>query len=291
MRKVQQAEGNRGECRRACLASVLELELDSVPRFSSDLTDAELFDTEREFLITQGYYPITVGYMVDEISELLDIAKNVNPNVYYMLVGASTDGYNHSVVCLNDKILHNPSDENQIIAPDKNTGGYWMTFFGHADMLRPSEHALRKDGLQSKYYASKVKDFAEACGGMSIDLRLKFIGEHGVKFITSMVFDELDELAAATTVSDQIDAMADIMYYLYHFSVSNGINLDPFLDIVHKANMTKIGPNGKVIFRDDGKILKPEGFVDPQKTNEWRSVLGQQMKYGPFGERPKHKKQ
>lgn len=29
---------------------------------------------------------------------------------------------------------------------------------------------------------------------------------------------------------------------------------------VHENNMTKVGPNGEVVRREDGKILKPEGY-------------------------------
>ena len=32
---------------------------------------------------------------------------------------------------------------------------------------------------------------------------------------------------------------------------------------VHRSNMSKLGPDGKPILREDGKILKPEDFSPP----------------------------
>jgi predicted HAD superfamily Cof-like phosphohydrolase len=34
----------------------------------------------------------------------------------------------------------------------------------------------------------------------------------------------------------------------------------PAFKLVHENNMRKLGPDGKPIFREDGKIIKPEGF-------------------------------
>ncbi|MEQ8840038.1 MAG: hypothetical protein RIB98_03580 [Acidimicrobiales bacterium] len=40
------------------------------------------------------------------------------------------------------------------------------------------------------------------------------------------------------------------------------MNLDRVFAIVHGANMQKV-VDGRVIRRDDGKILKPDGWRDP----------------------------
>ena len=51
-------------------------------------------------------------------------------------------------------------------------------------------------------------------------------------------------------------------YYICDTAVRHGLNLDPLFKIVHRANMQKV-VDGKVIRREDGKILKPEGWEDP----------------------------
>jgi predicted HAD superfamily Cof-like phosphohydrolase len=45
------------------------------------------------------------------------------------------------------------------------------------------------------------------------------------------------------------------------------MDLDPLFAIVHQANMGKV-VNGKVIRREDGKILKPAGWRDPKPLLE-----------------------
>jgi len=36
--------------------------------------------------------------------------------------------------------------------------------------------------------------------------------------------------------------------------------IEPIFDLIHENNMKKLGPDGKPIFRADGKIIKPKGF-------------------------------
>ena len=78
-----------------------------------------------------------------------------------------------------------------------------------------------------------------------------------------MVNDELDELEEATNTIEQADALVDAIYYICDTAVRHGMNLDPLFSIVHRANMQKV-VDGKVIRREDGKILKPEGWEDPE---------------------------
>ena len=83
-----------------------------------------------------------------------------------------------------------------------------------------------------------------------------------VDFVRRMVADEMQELGEARDVTEQADALVDAIYYLMDTAVRHGIDLDPLFDIVHRANMGKV-VNGSVLRRADGKILKPEGWVDP----------------------------
>lgn len=43
----------------------------------------------------------------------------------------------------------------------------------------------------------------------------------------------------------------------------HGIDLDAAVAEVHRANMTKLGPNGEVLRRADGKILKGNAYTPP----------------------------
>jgi hypothetical protein len=35
-------------------------------------------------------------------------------------------------------------------------------------------------------------------------------------------------------------------------------------DEVHRSNMSKMGPDGKPLFREDGKVMKPETYSEPK---------------------------
>jgi predicted HAD superfamily Cof-like phosphohydrolase len=59
------------------------------------------------------------------------------------------------------------------------------------------------------------------------------------------------------------DALADIIYIACGTAVSYGIPLDKVFEEVHRSNMSKL-VDGKVIRREDGKILKPAGWTPPQ---------------------------
>lgn len=120
-----------GDCHRAAIASVLELSLDDVPHFfEGGRGTVEARILEKEFLRDRGLVAIDIG-AGSNLEETLDAMGVWNPGVYYLLAGKSRNNVTHSVVCLNDKIVHDPSlDDSGIIGPDEKTGLYWVTFFG-----------------------------------------------------------------------------------------------------------------------------------------------------------------
>lgn len=76
--------------------------------------------------------------------------------------------------------------------------------------------------------------------------------------------EEVDEFLAANTIYDQADAIADIIYLALGTAVELGIDIEPIFNIVQQANMSKLGPDGKPIYKPDGKIAKPEGWQPPE---------------------------
>ncbi|MDE0701256.1 MAG: HAD family hydrolase [Acidimicrobiaceae bacterium] len=111
-------------------------------------------------------------------------------------------------------------------------------------------------------YTTAVKEFSDACNDGNLPTTPKLMSVEAVEFIAEMVNDELEELREATDVVEQADALVDAIYYICDTAVRHGMNLDRVFEIVHGANMGKV-VDGRVIRRDDGKILKPEGWRDP----------------------------
>ena len=127
-------------------------------------------------------------------------------------------------------------------------------------------------------YTTQVREFTKACNDNLPNHPQKMTPE-GVAFIRKMVNDEMDELEQAQTVTEQADALVDAIYYICDFAVRNGVNLDPLFEIVHAANMQKV-VNGKVLRREDGKILKPAGWEDP--APKLNAEMARQARDGGF---------
>ena len=68
--------------------------------------------------------------------------------------------------------------------------------------------------------------------------------------------DERDLVGAA-------DALADLVYVVYGMALETGIDLPAVLAEVQRSNMSKLGADGRPVYREDGKVLKGPGFFGP----------------------------
>ena len=81
-----------------------------------------------------------------------------------------------------------------------------------------------------------------------------------------LIEEELEELKAAIMQKDMVeiaDALTDLLYVVYGAGHTFGIDLDKTFDEVHSSNMSKLGDDGKPIYREDGKVLKGPNFFEP----------------------------
>jgi NTP pyrophosphatase (non-canonical NTP hydrolase) len=72
---------------------------------------------------------------------------------------------------------------------------------------------------------------------------------------------ELIEALDAGALAAVAQELADVVYVAYGTAHSLGIPLDAVLAEVHRANMSKFGPDGQPILREDGKVMKSAEFV------------------------------
>lgn len=89
-----------------------------------------------------------------------------------------------------------------------------------------------------------------------IELRIKLLTEE---------VQEYAEAARAGDMVEILDALADIGYILAGTIINHGMQniYDDSFDEVHRSNMAKL-VDGKVLRREDGKVMKPEGWQPPQ---------------------------
>ena len=57
--------------------------------------------------------------------------------------------------------------------------------------------------------------------------------------------------------------LADLVYVCYQYAENMNWNLDEALNRVHYSNMSKLGEDGKPIYREDGKVLKGPNYKTP----------------------------
>jgi hypothetical protein len=126
--------------------------------------------------------------------------------------------------------------------------------------------------MEESYY-DKYNKFADACDiprgtiGGELDVASILLAHSLV--VEEWEFETKTDLAkylASPTLENLVevaDGIADTIYVLCQLARSMGIPLNGVFDCVQFANMSKVGEDGKVRRREDGKILKPEGFVPP----------------------------
>ena len=110
-----------------------------------------------------------------------------------------------------------------------------------------------------------VGDFMEAFG-QTVQLDPTWPDFNTRELRLELIHEELDELAQAVDDRDIIeiaDALTDLLYVVYGAGHAFGIDLDECFQEVHSSNMSKLGPNGKPIHREDGKVMKGPGYFEP----------------------------
>lgn len=88
-----------------------------------------------------------------------------------------------------------------------------------------------------------------------------------------LIDEERSELSDAEEQMDIVgvaDALSDLLYVIYGMGLVYGIDLDKTFQEVHRSNMSKLGADGKPIYREDGKVLKGPNYTPP----DLKKVLG-----------------
>jgi predicted HAD superfamily Cof-like phosphohydrolase len=161
--------------------------------------------------------------------------------------------------------------------------------------------------MEQKTHTELVKTFTEE----SLDAQLRktpcCMDKGEVKYIVRMVLSEMLELCmtvhsnAAETeaffkeccdsldrpkdqdwtlksevevMAEQYDSFVDAWYYMLNTAVKKGVDLDRIFHVVHEANMAKRFPDGKFRRREDGKVVKPEGWKEPNIVGEIENQMG-----------------
>jgi hypothetical protein len=109
---------------------------------------------------------------------------------------------------------------------------------------------------------SDVKTFLDACEQKP--------GAENVHLYRGLIAEEYDEFCHAVVMRDeveQLDACMDMIWVILGYCHMKGYDIKGAWEEVANSNLSKIDyKTGKVIRREDGKILKPEGWTPPNLT-------------------------
>ena len=70
-----------------------------------------------------------------------------------------------------------------------------------------------------------------------------------------------------TVTEEALKELADLVYVCYQYAENMGWLLDEALNRVHLSNMSKLGEDGKPIYREDGKVLKGPNYKPPDLSD------------------------
>tara|TARA_B100001142_G_C13938065_1_gene502028 strand:+ start:51 stop:437 length:387 start_codon:yes stop_codon:yes gene_type:complete len=94
------------------------------------------------------------------------------------------------------------------------------------------------------------------------------VGEDVYRLRYNLMSEENEEYLDACKEGDLVeiaDALGDQLYILCGTILKHGLQhkIEEVFEEIQRSNMSKLDPEGKPIFREDGKILKGENYFKP----------------------------
>ena len=117
-----------------------------------------------------------------------------------------------------------------------------------------------------KELIKKVKEFHSA---FKVEDSQNFEKNRDIfKLRYELMKEENEEYVQACVMGDKIeiaDALGDQLYVLVGTIIAHGLEhkIEDVFNEIHSSNMSKLGEDGKPVYREDGKILKGSKFFRP----------------------------
>tara|TARA_B100000902_G_scaffold143399_1_gene140875 strand:- start:152 stop:532 length:381 start_codon:yes stop_codon:yes gene_type:complete len=124
--------------------------------------------------------------------------------------------------------------------------------------------------MQKTFLSKQAKEFRSKYGIQNSPKRKI------TSYQLNLIVEEFNEFIEADSLmyrdnpkfrEDALKELADLVYVCYQYAENMGWFLDEALDRVHKSNMSKLGEDGKPIYREDGKVLKGPNYKLPSLTD------------------------
>lgn len=100
-----------------------------------------------------------------------------------------------------------------------------------------------------------------------LELRLKLIreesGEVMEEFVNMLMDLERGKPVSTVQKTKLLKELCDLQYVLSGAAVALGLDIQTAFIRVHNSNMSKLGDDGKPVYREDGKIIKGDNYRPP----------------------------
>ncbi len=119
-----------------------------------------------------------------------------------------------------------------------------------------------------KKYTDAVHEFHTAFGLGINNQPIAHIGEDRNLLRYKLMREENEEYLEAANNGDLVevaDALGDMLYILAGTIIEHGMQhkIAEVFDEIQRSNMSKLGEDGKPIYREDGKVLKGPNYFKP----------------------------
>lgn len=113
-----------------------------------------------------------------------------------------------------------------------------------------------------------VKEFHIAFGLGVSEVKKGDLGEQNNLLRYNLMKEENEEYLEAVQNNDEIeiaDALGDMLYILCGTILEHGLHhkIEDVFNEIQRSNMSKLGEDGKPIYREDGKVLKGPNYFKP----------------------------
>ncbi len=113
-----------------------------------------------------------------------------------------------------------------------------------------------------------VKEFHEAFGLGINHKPIAKLSDGKLKLRFDLMAEENEEYLEAAKENDLIevaDALGDMLYILCGTILEHGMHhkIEEVFNEIQRSNMSKLGANGKPIYREDGKVMKGPNYFKP----------------------------
>jgi predicted HAD superfamily Cof-like phosphohydrolase len=113
-----------------------------------------------------------------------------------------------------------------------------------------------------------VAEFHDAFGIESANAPVVSLPEQTVLLRHNLMKEENEEYLEAAQNKDLVevaDALGDMLYILCGTILSHGMQhkITEVFNEIQRSNMSKLGSDGKPIYREDGKVLKGPNYFKP----------------------------